>query len=51
MMAANGLSARKQQSNGNQGITLHHLPALISSYLAGGNTLSKKLPPTKNSTI
>ncbi len=29
----------------------HHLPALISSYLAGGNTSSKKLTATKNSTV
>jgi hypothetical protein len=29
----------------------HHLPALISSYLAGDNKLSKKLPTTKDSTI
>jgi hypothetical protein len=29
----------------------HHLPALISSYLAGDNTSSKKLPATKDSTI
>jgi hypothetical protein len=29
----------------------HHLPALISSYLAGDNTSSKKLPATKDSTL
>ncbi len=29
----------------------HHLPALISSYLAGDNTSSKKLPATKDSTV
>jgi hypothetical protein len=29
----------------------HHLPALISSYLAGDNTLSKILPTTKDLTI
>ncbi len=29
----------------------HHLPALISSYLVGDNTSSKKLPATKDSTI
>ncbi len=27
------------------------LPALISSYLAGANTSSKKLPATKDSTV
>ncbi len=31
--------------------TVHHLPALISSYLAGDNTSSKKLPATKDSTV
>jgi hypothetical protein len=29
----------------------HHLPALISSYLAGDNTSSKKLPATEDSTV
>ena len=31
--------------------TAHHLPRLISSYLAGDNTSSKKLPATKDSTV
>ncbi len=30
---------------------VHHLPELISSYLAGDNTSSKILPATKDSTI
>ncbi len=29
----------------------HHLPALISSYLVGDNTSSKKLPATEDSTV
>ncbi len=29
----------------------HHLPRLISSYLAGDNTSSKKLPATEDSTV
>ncbi len=32
-------------------VAVHHLPALISSYLAGDNTSSKKLPATKDSTV
>ncbi len=31
--------------------TRHHFPAVISSYLVGDNTSSKKLPATKVSTI
>jgi hypothetical protein len=33
------------------GVTVHHLPALISSYLAGDNKSTNKLPATEDSTI
>jgi hypothetical protein len=35
----------------NRPVYVHHLPALISSYLAGDNTSSKKLPATKDSAV
>jgi hypothetical protein len=38
-------------SRQNKKSTDHHLPALISSYLAGDNISSKNLPATKDSTV
>jgi hypothetical protein len=41
--------ARKPQMSA--GMLGHHLPVLISSYLAGDNTSSKKLPATEDSIV